>query len=1497
MGELTLKTIINAFDSAEKEFPKHMKKRIFSLPDNYAKNSNTKCKVAKTNSEEFFEFWIPESLIGCFGNSGTELTYNQVCHIIAGRKRKVAETIRYELEECPIQMFWDFKEHIEKALEWHIKVFVCIKHKGVSIFDEEKVGITVKDLTDEISSKKEVYEETMKAFKNKMLESILQSQEYLSDERITKSKFHDLLTDEKRDEIERLTILSIFGLFAAVTVENEDYYYKRIYKKIYDEKTNKLKPLPKTREKQIKIDREVIWNAGKKWYEQTKAEGNRFSKLFPDTALLPLAGTIPVYAHSTNNIDKPLMCMINETPGHLYLIGEGGIGKTTALYSIMENAYVNCEEQANQQVPLFIELSRAYKSQDFDLDRGRSEFILNTVQNQLQISLKTRADLEEQIEEEFQKDAEVPEYTLLLDGLNEVSREEIKGHVILQMVVAEIIYIMANYKNVRVILTSRSEEKLGGEAKSLYLSGIDHEQIEAFLNDKGVSPARIKKTTQNTQLMETLRIPLFLIMYAELEGEDEILSRGEILHAFFSKTNKELYSERDRIETINTEFAKETGIDRSEGSKDCITPHMLNFILEFIMPQIAWNMAKENEFQINRTGIKKTVKQVLTDKTETSFISEYGIEFFSEYLTGEDENIRTTAERIKKIFGADGSEGMDSISSGVLKCLTKQFGLLVTNDYKEYEVLHQHIRDYFAALYHINRLKLAAYINEQGDRDKAIECLSEMGREPLPGQILVFIGEALGELHNVPELKEETSEWIKKEPESGTERDLIKRNFDVFRGISNDDDNYAVWNLFQIMKLVREDLSGLDLSGLNLRRCRVNGYRLGNQTFAAKLDNAILTEEFFMPDGHSEWINSAVFSPDGKYILTASWDRTAKVWDAKTITEVPGGTLKGHKSIVISAVYSPDGKYILTASWDETAKIWDAKTFRELPGGTLVGHTNSLNSAVYSPDGKHILTSSEDGTAKIWDAKTFRELPGGTLKGQGCSLSSAEYSPDGKYILTITNVGTAKIWDAKTFKEIPGGTLKGNEIVVTYAVYSPDGKFILTTSWDKKVTIWDAKTFKEIPNRTLEGHTGKVKSILFSPDGKFIVTASEDGTVKMWDAKTFKESPCGTQNIHFETLESVVYSSDGKFILAASYSEMTVYDAKTFKKIPGRTMIGYTKKVRSATYSPDGIYILIKPYGYTFMIWDAKTIKKLQGETLEELENNIVSVTYSSDGKYILTASRDGTAKVWDAKSFKKVMERKFDEFDKVYMFAVYSPDGENILTGFMDGTAKVWDAKTFKEIPGGTLVGHREALFSAIYSPDGENILTVSADGMVKVWDAKTFKEIPCDILKDYKDTFSSAVFSPDGKCLLTVQCFGIVKLWDAKTFKEIPGGALDREYQINTAVYSPDGKYILTASEDGTVKVWDAKTFKEVPEGTLKGHTDRATSAVYSPDGKYILTASYDGTTKVWNAKNFAETYTITNVPGLEVMNVDLRELNEASNISDKTKKILKDYGAIIE
>ena len=211
--------------------------------------------------------------------------------------------------------------------------------------------------------------------------------------------------------------------------------------------------------------------------------------------------------------------------------------------------------------------------------------------------------------------------------------------------------------------------------------------------------------------------------------------------------------------------------------------------------------------------------------------------------------------------------------------------------------------------------------------------------------------------------------------------------------------------------------------------------------------------KLLVPVGHTSGVQSAIFSSDGKKILT-SGDETAKIWDANT-----GRLLvdfKGHSFWVVSAAFSPNEKKIVTASADKTAKVWDAETGKLLQD--LKGHTSKVNSAFFSPDGNRVVTASDDETAMVWDVETGKTLQ--ALKHTS-EVRCAVFSPDGANIITgcLGGDATVRIWNAETGRQFR--TLKSINTTINKISFSSDWKKIaLFNSLNAEnaiVKVWSAE--------------------------------------------------------------------------------------------------------------------------------------------------------------------------------------------------------------------------------------------------------------------------------------------------------------------------------------------------------------------------------------------------------------------------------------------------------
>jgi WD40 repeat protein len=244
-------------------------------------------------------------------------------------------------------------------------------------------------------------------------------------------------------------------------------------------------------------------------------------------------------------------------------------------------------------------------------------------------------------------------------------------------------------------------------------------------------------------------------------------------------------------------------------------------------------------------------------------------------------------------------------------------------------------------------------------------------------------------------------------------------------------------------------------------------------------------------------ITSVACSSDGRRIVTGSFDKTAKVWDATTGHEISTLKLKDKLKTssqgewVIAVAFSPDGKRILTGNWDNTATLWNSATGQDVL--ILEGHTHGVTSVAFSSDGKWIITGSFDKTARVWDAATGHKMV--ILKGHMSAVASVAFSPDSTHIVTGSFDNTAKVWDAATGREIL--TLKGHTGPVNSVAFSPNGKRIITGSVDRTAIVWDATTGHEL--LTLKGHTQSIRAVAFSPDGKRAATGSIDKTARIWE--------------------------------------------------------------------------------------------------------------------------------------------------------------------------------------------------------------------------------------------------------------------------------------------------------------------------------------------------------------------------------------------------------------
>ncbi|MCI0746402.1 MAG: protein kinase [Verrucomicrobia subdivision 3 bacterium] len=607
----------------------------------------------------------------------------------------------------------------------------------------------------------------------------------------------------------------------------------------------------------------------------------------------------------------------------------------------------------------------------------------------------------------------------------------------------------------------------------------------------------------------------------------------------------------------------------------------------------------------------------------------------------------------------------------------------------------------------------------------------------------------------------------------------------------------------------------------------------------ARVWDAVTGNALTPPLVHDDVVVFAAFSPDGRRVVTTGLDGTARVWD------VPAGKLLfpplAHEDDLIKRLprvgvtFSPDGRWIATIG-KNCAQVWDASTGEKI--GETLAHRGQVRHAAFSPDGRFLLTTSADGTARLWFPATGKPALSPLVHPD--TVPRGWFSPDGKRVATICSDNKARIWDVATGKMLQA--LQQEDLFpLVQCVFSPDGQRVLTAGWDYSAQVWHASTGE--PSSPRIRNPRGITSAIFSPDGKTVATTGLDKTARIWDAAT--RQPVSPPLYHGGVVLFVAFSPDGRNLLTAGHDGV----ARLWHLPPlnlAHLTLPHGGTVYCARFSPDGRKIVTSGKDATARIWDAETGR---ADKIILQHSNIVDfVAFSPDGTRIATASHDNTARLWDARDGRALTPPL--EHQGWVVDVEFSPDGTRFVTASLDKTARVWDART-----GGLALPpleHPDQLSRAHFSADGRYLLsTMHAERSVWIWDLVTARPhrppLPID------GVAREAVFSPDGRRILAgcddaTMLAKAAQVWDIATGRSV-GAPLEHGAGVPRVAFNPNGRAVATGGNDNSARIWNAETGEPVTP-PLK-HAQHLNYVTFSPDARFLLTLAADGVSRVWDAE----------------------------------------------
>ena len=1245
-----------------------------------------------------------------------------------------------------------------------------------------------------------------------------------------------------------------------------------------------------------------LLQGSKNYYE--KLWNNRFETLEIADSILPnFESKLKIhdaFAKEDFALDAYRKTALNKPEHHLSILGGIGSGKTVILLKEWKTILSNTNW--TNPIPIYVDLSsynRTSNLEDYILSfisihylgkKRPSDNDINLIWNVLKNPIKA---------EPF-----TPSILLMIDGISEIVVEHIG-------LINEIKTIVTEALGTQVIMTSSNDFVFTWmkQFHKIQTTDLTEDQVKAYLDslEIPIPPA------SNKRLRQFITTPLTLTLYGTssslvntYQSDKRLNFRGDV----------NTYSELawNSTEAIIAKISKE--FENKEFN-------YIKFMIRHFLPFIGNFMEAKDKYILTEGEMAEAVLKASEYLFQKKFLKA-----FPEYIF---------SFRNFKLQAKDWLEELERLDYQI-QFMNKNLKILSTDERGGERVFHfaeSHHRSFFSAVHIFNDIKVSLQQNE-------LPISLSQRKLSAYNSVSLQVGELLGEYKNTSEALTHKRTWSCVEPT------ILNDVLNLCRKKFNDEAAKNVtWNILTIWKKVRKHFADTDLTHLDLRDFIFDEFPLRHfrryPIHPTQIRNSLVNSRNFISQGHTKGINSVTYSPDGKKILSASIDNKIKEWSTSTGTCLQ--TLIGHSETVTVVQYSPDGKKAYSGSNDGVIIEWDIETGK--PERTFEDHESGISDIKYIPNEKQIISASLDKTVKIWSLKQNECIQ--TFSNFNAPIIKIALHPYGHRFMFSTRENSFQEWSIE--KDESTQLFIGHAMPVESIEYTCDGKNVISSSYDSSIKIWNPETGECI--ETLTGHIGPIIGLKTSPTKpEEILTCGRDNMVKGWNlsngecifsldltgAACLDIHPSGTRFIagswdsmikewnykgsklnvfegYSNQVTAIDCSKDGHYLISGS-SDNNIRQWDLTTGICIQTIKGHTQNINNLAFSKSGKFILSASDDCTIKLWLSTTGQCFR--TFEGHENVIKSICFHPNDRKFISSSYDKTIKEWDVRSGKCLKtfssEKSFDVANK----AIYSPDLTKVYSAHNDSKIRVWDAETgeFLKEFGNEDAQHSLMVYSIIISSDSKFLVSSSEDSTIKIWDLETEKCL--QTLEGHSQPVESICFNEKGSRVLSASRDKTVREWDLETgvCRQILEGHFDA---VTDVLYHPKMPFIYSSSLDNTIKKWNVHGIEDVVSkeklgdqlGKIQSDKEKLDDkkellkekAKEEKSGSLFdsfakLTGILTDTVKkvVINQKD-SSIETLYSASGLHLQGADFRNLHEESNFSNKSKTLLRQYGAIFD